>query len=70
MPKGQICVNSSSSRSRTVFGAPAGQRRLACAPDGLGHIGRCVVKMIADRRGPPGARYFQEYVSPMGAYLR
>jgi hypothetical protein len=26
--------------------------------------------MIVDRRGPPGARYFQEYVSPMGAYLR
>ena len=44
--------------------------RLACATDGLGHIGTCVVEMIADRRGPPGARYFQEYVSAMGAYLR
>ena len=43
---------------------------LRCTPDGLGHVGRCEVGMIADRRGAPGARYFQEYVADSGAYLR
>mmetsp|Transcript_31739 Transcript_31739/g.103154 ORF Transcript_31739/g.103154 Transcript_31739/m.103154 type:complete len:444 (-) Transcript_31739:52-1383(-) len=38
--------------------------------DGLGHVGRAVVEKIADRRVPPGARYFQEYVGHSGAYLR
>ncbi|KAH8048756.1 hypothetical protein JL721_11843 [Aureococcus anophagefferens] len=37
--------------------------------DGLGHVGRAVVEKIADRRVPPGARYFQ-YVGHSGAYLR
>ena len=50
----------------------AGRRRLSCgAPDGLGHVGHCVVNMIADRRSPgPGARHFQEYVSDATVYLR
>ena len=50
----------------------AGRRRLSCgAPDGLGHVGHCVVNMIADRRSPgPGARYFQQYVGYSGVYLR
>ncbi|KAK7253679.1 hypothetical protein SO694_00002267 [Aureococcus anophagefferens] len=43
---------------------------LRCTPDGLGHVGRCEVGMIAKRRGEPGARYFQQYVADSGAYLR
>ena len=46
-------------------------KKLNCEPSGLGHVGVCVVEMIADRRSPgPGARYFQQYVGYSGVYLR
>ena len=34
------------------------ENRVDCGTDGLGHVGRCVVGMIATRRGAPGARYY------------